>query len=257
MVSIGSISGRAAGVGNPGANIDARLAAIRQRLEPGGAVNRYQSALTVDTTPPASSLRGFDPFGEAYQAALEAKAAMPVIPSMLGASGVATYAGGYGTGGYGVESLLGTGTSGVSVGRIGGYGPMLVPSALQVYGNGRVPLEALQPIGQGGHRLFAPAADAWMAAVEAAAADGVTLRITDSYRTYDQQVDLVRRKGLYSEGGYGAVPGTSNHGWGLAVDADVNDPATLNWLRTNAHRFGYVEAVPREPWHWEFRPHQA
>ena len=67
----------------------------------------------------------------------------------------------------------------------------------------------------------------------------------------------MERKGLYSEGGYGAVPGTSNHGWGLAVDADVTDPATLTWLRTNAHRFGFVEAVPREPWHWEFRPTQA
>ena len=249
MVSIGSISGRVAGAGNPGTGIDARLAAIRQRLEPGGAVNRYQSALAFDATSPDPLANGFDPFGAAYQAALEAKAAMPSASGSAGVAGVA--------GAYGIESLQSIGPTGASVGRIGGFGPMLVPSALQLYGNGRVPPEALQPIEQAGHRLFAPAADAWMAAVDAAAADGITLRITDSYRTYDQQVDLVRRKGLYSEGGYGATPGTSNHGWGLAVDADVTDPATLNWLRTNAHRFGYVEAVPREPWHWEFRPHQA
>jgi len=85
----------------------------------------------------------------------------------------------------------------------------------------------------------------------------VSIRITDSYRSYDQQVDLVKRKGLYSEGGLGARPGTSNHGWGLAVDADVNDARTLDWIRTNGPRFGYVEAVPREPWHWEFRPQQV
>ena len=87
--------------------------------------------------------------------------------------------------------------------------------------------------------------------------DGVKIGITDSYRSYDEQVDLVRRKGLYSQGGLAATPGTSQHGWGLAVDADVTDPATLNWVRANAHRFGWVEAVPREPWHWEYRPHQA
>lgn len=253
MVSIGSISGRAFSAGNPGADIDARLAVIRQRVTPGGAANHYQSALAIDTSAPDPLASGFDPFGATYQAALEAKAAMPA--ATFGSSGVATDAGAFGS--FGAESFMSTGTTGSSVGRIGGFGPMPVPSALQVFGNGRIPREALQPIGQGGHRLFAPAADAWMAAVDAAAADGISLRITDSYRTYDQQVDLVERKGLYSEGGYGAVPGTSNHGWGLAVDADVTDPATLTWLRTNAHRFGFVEAVPREPWHWEFRPTQA
>jgi D-alanyl-D-alanine carboxypeptidase len=70
-------------------------------------------------------------------------------------------------------------------------------------------------------------------------------------------VDLVARKGLYANGGLGAVPGTSNHGWGVAVDADITNPATKAWLQANGHRFGFVEAVPREPWHWEFRPSQA
>ena len=90
-----------------------------------------------------------------------------------------------------------------------------------------------------------------------ARADGIDLTITDSYRTFDQQVDLVQRKGLYSNGGYAATPGLSNHGWGLAVDADVTAPQTLAWMRANAHTFGFVEAAPREPWHWEFRPQQA
>lgn len=260
MSAIGSVSAS----GGP-ADIEARLAAIRQRVAPTGTLNRYQSALALDTTPPDPWSNGFDPFGAVYQAALEAKASMPPATttsygagSLGGVPAVATYVGIgaplLGGAGFGESGI---GPTGASVGKIGGYGPMQVPSELQVYGNGRIPREALTPIGQGGHRLFAPAAEAWMAAVEAAAADGITLRITDSYRSYDEQVDLVRRKGLYSEGGFGAVPGTSNHGWGLAVDVNVNDPTTLAWMRANAHRFGYVEAVPREPWHWEFRPTQA
>ena len=56
----------------------------------------------------------------------------------------------------------------------------------------------------------------------AAAAAGVDIGVTDSYRPYEEQVDLVRRKGLYSQGGLAAVPGTSPHGWGMALDVDVS-----------------------------------
>lgn len=129
-----------------------------------------------------------------------------------------------------------------------GYQP---PAALAPYGNGRIPLEMLTPIGIGGHRLYAPAAQAFMSMRAAAAAEGIDIGITDSYRTYDQQVDLAARKGLYSQGGYAAVPGTSKHGWGMAIDIDV-DAAGQAWMRANAGRFGFVENVPREPWHWEF-----
>jgi LAS superfamily LD-carboxypeptidase LdcB len=134
---------------------------------------------------------------------------------------------------------------------------MPIPAELAAYGNGRIPSERLTPIGQGGHRLFAPAAASWQNLVSAASADGIALRITDSYRSYTEQVDLAERKGLYQNGGLAAVPGTSNHGWGLAVDADVRDPATMEWLRVNGPRFGWVETTPREPWHWEFRPNQV
>jgi zinc D-Ala-D-Ala carboxypeptidase len=238
MVPIGSISA-----------IEARLAAIRQRLSAPGTPTAFQVGMDLTSVNPDPASSGFDPFGEVYQAAVErARSSVPASTSSFGA---ARYVGGP----QGTESM--TGGSGSSVGRIGGFGPMPVPSELQAYGNGRIPNGVLQPIGQGGHQLYAPAAEAWQQAVQAAAADGISLSVTDSYRTYDQQVDLVDRKGLYSQGGYGAEPGTSNHGWGLAVDADVTDPATLSWLRTNGYRFGFVEAVPREPWHWEFRPTQA
>jgi D-alanyl-D-alanine dipeptidase len=125
------------------------------------------------------------------------------------------------------------------------------PPELEQYGNGRIPRELLTEIGIGGHRLWTPAAESFMAMREAAATEGIDIGVTDSYRTYDQQVDLARRKGLWKDGGYAAVPGTSQHGWGKAVDVDV-DPAGLAWLRANAGRFGFVEDTPREPWHWAF-----
>lgn len=153
--------------------------------------------------------------------------------------------------------LPATGTTGASVGQVGGYGKMPLPTELQSYANGQLPDGILEPIGQGSHRLWGPAADSWKEAVAAAAADGVDLKVTDSYRSYSEQVDLAQRKGLYENGGLAAVPGTSNHGWGLAVDVDITDPATLDWIRANGYRFGFVEAVRREPWHWEYRPQQA
>ncbi|WP_127125202.1 D-alanyl-D-alanine carboxypeptidase family protein [Georgenia sp. SYP-B2076] len=128
-----------------------------------------------------------------------------------------------------------------------------VPADLAAYGNGRVPATALTPVGSTGHKLWAPAAAAFEQVLSAAAADGVTIGITDSYRTYDVQVDVVRRKGLYSEGGLGAKPGTSPHGWGKAVDLDL-DATAQAWMRVNAGRFGFVEDTPREPWHWAYKP---
>jgi len=217
----------------------ARMAALGSRFDVRAATTGVSDPFvggppTVDGRPV-----GFDPFGEEYLKAVEAarRTATQQQPA-FGSSTVGAY------------RATVTGSS-------GGHDRISVPADIAQYGNGRIPTEALAPIGQGGHRLAAPAALAWRDVVAAAATEGIDLRITDSYRNYDQQVDLANRKGLYSEGGYAAVPGTSNHGWGLAVDADVNDPRTLEWLRANGPRFGFVEAVPREPWHWEYRPGQA
>lgn len=244
----------------PISHIQARIATIVGRFEPaarpGPGGGSGPQLLAEFTAPPPE---GFDPFGAAYQAAVVASRTQRLADlAGVRSAEASTFATGW-TGSHAVAAdvLRMSPRPGTSVGRIGGYGPMPVPEELTVFGNGQIPTGVLEPVGQGGHRLWGPAATAWRSLVEAARADGVELRITDSYRTYDQQVDLVRRKGLYSEGGYGAVPGTSNHGWGLAVDADVTDQRTLAWMRANAYRFGYVEAVPREPWHWEFRPHQA
>ncbi|GAB2675566.1 M15 family metallopeptidase [Thalassiella azotivora] len=142
------------------------------------------------------------------------------------------------------------GTATAPSGRLDARG---VPVELAAYGNGKVPASALSPIGHGSHRLWAPAAEAFGRMEKAAARDGVTIKVTDSYRSYEAQVDVARRKGLYSEGGLAAKPGTSDHGWGRSLDLDLDSKA-LSWMRANAKEFGFVEDVPREPWHWTYTP---
>ncbi|PRX48533.1 NlpC/P60 family protein [Prauserella shujinwangii] len=127
------------------------------------------------------------------------------------------------------------------------------------YPNGLIPTAALCPIGIGSHFLRCDAAQAYAALSRAyAAAFGAPLCVTDSYRTFGAQVDLYRRKPALA-----AVPGTSNHGWGLALDlcggAQSFGTPQYRWLAANAGAFGWVNpgwAQPgrgrEEPWHWEF-----
>src|SRR4051794_38569174 len=61
---------------------------------------------------------------------------------------------------------------------------------LTTYGNGRIPETALRRVGDTGHRLAAPAATSLEALMRAAREQGVTIGITDSYRSYAEQVDL-------------------------------------------------------------------
>jgi cell wall-associated NlpC family hydrolase len=127
------------------------------------------------------------------------------------------------------------------------------------YPNGLIPPSAMCPLGVGGHQLRCDAAAAYRAMSAAfAAAFGSPICITDSYRTYASQVRLYGEKPTLA-----AVPGTSNHGWGLAVDLcggiDHYGTAQYNWMKANAGRFGYLHpdwAEPghgrEEPWHWEY-----
>ena len=128
--------------------------------------------------------------------------------------------------------------------------------------NGRLDINTLTVIAPG-HRLRADAASAYLQMVSSASAAGIQWSITDSYRTYEAQVRLAQEKGIYGEGGYAARPGTSNHGWGLALDLGSRDRTHLegtpeyNWLVANANSFGFKTILksssgPAEPWHWEY-----
>jgi LAS superfamily LD-carboxypeptidase LdcB len=126
------------------------------------------------------------------------------------------------------------------------------------YRNGRIPANALTDVG-GGHRMYGEAARNYTRMRDAARRDGVNIRLTDSYRSYDAQVDVARRKGIYGVRqpngrlGLAARPGTSNHGLGRAVDVNLGaSPGASAWLRANASRYGF-HTIPREPWHWEYR----
>jgi cell wall-associated NlpC family hydrolase len=127
------------------------------------------------------------------------------------------------------------------------------------YPNGLIPPSAMCPLGVGGHTLRCDAAAAYRALSAAfAGAFGSPLCITDSYRTYIGQVRLYGQKPALA-----AVPGTSNHGWGLAVDlcggVERYATAQYDWMKANAGRFGFLHpdwAEPgngrEEPWHWEY-----
>ena len=128
-----------------------------------------------------------------------------------------------------------------------------VPRSLAGYGNGKIPSEALAPISGSSERMWTPAAENLNALMADAKAAGMSISVTDGYRDYDSQVRLAQETGLYSQGGLAAAPGTSQHGWGLAVDLGLN-PNAQAWMRQHAKEYGFVENVPREPWHWEFSP---
>ncbi len=78
---------------------------------------------------------------------------------------------------------------------------------------------------------------------------GIPLRLIYSYRPIDVQWE---KWWNYKAGGnVAAPPGTSNHGWGIAVDIASYSTA-VSWMRNNGRRYGFHERVPGEPWHWEY-----
>lgn len=127
------------------------------------------------------------------------------------------------------------------------------------YPNGFIPTTALCPIGIGTHLLRCDAAAAFTNLNKAYTSTfNQPLCITDSYRTFNTQVRLYSEKPALA-----AIPGTSNHGWGLAIDlcggAESFNTPQHTWLTTNAPAFGWHNppwahpgTTREEPWHWEF-----
>jgi hypothetical protein len=129
-----------------------------------------------------------------------------------------------------------------------------------VYANGRIPTAVLCPLKFApGHMLRCDAAERLTALSESFEREfGYPIPITDSYRSYVEQIAVAAAKPHLA-----AVPGTSNHGWGLAVD--LSDPISggtsreYAWLRVHGPDHGWDNpswarpgGTKPEPWHFEF-----
>lgn len=106
----------------------------------------------------------------------------------------------------------------------------------------------------------------WNAMVRAARAQGVTLSSRSSYRSTERQIQL-RIRNCGGNTRYNiwekpspqcdpptAVPGRSNHEWGLAVDVRLTGAGgrrspQYRWLAANGPKYGFFNYTP-EPWHW-------
>ncbi len=133
-------------------------------------------------------------------------------------------------------------------------------------------------------------AAALKAMLDAAAADGVMIKVISGYRSTDYQhmlwekgISLEMSKGLSYEqavkevGRTLALPGSSEHNTGLAADLgtehaedcenDLNRTAQGKWLCSNAHKYGFILRYPRmkehitgidyEPWHYRYVGREA
>ncbi|MGN0739518.1 MAG: M15 family metallopeptidase [Treponema sp.] len=106
---------------------------------------------------------------------------------------------------------------------------------------------------------------------KAAQADGITLLVSSTYRSYDYQAKLFQRwveiDGLEEAERESARPGTSQHQLGSAIDFgsitnDFINTKQGKWLRDNAHKYGWSLSFPQEYeditgyryecWHYRF-----
>ena len=121
-----------------------------------------------------------------------------------------------------------------------------------------IPASALCSVG-GGILLRADAARGFRGLDAAYRAEfGSSICVSGGYR------DLATQQRLFAEKpGLAAVPGTSNHGWGVAVDLcggiESFSSSKHAWMKANAGRFGWVHPSwarqgggREEPWHWEY-----
>ncbi|MBR3835381.1 MAG: M15 family metallopeptidase [Clostridia bacterium] len=113
-----------------------------------------------------------------------------------------------------------------------------------------------------------------------ARASGLELFVAQGYRTADEQQKLLedKQKAYENEGNspaeakelaekWVAVPGTSEHQLGIAVDINADDKKcdpddVYKWLGRNAHKYGFINRYPAdktditgiiyEPWHYRY-----
>ncbi len=109
--------------------------------------------------------------------------------------------------------------------------------------------------------------------IEQATQDGMDLKIISAFRSFATQATVKSsNKVLYGAGTanqFSAEQGFSEHQLGTTVDftttktgdsfVKFDGTAEYQWLKVNAHKFGFVISYPKgntfyayEPWHWRF-----
>jgi hypothetical protein len=142
-----------------------------------------------------------------------------------------------------------------------------LPQAPQSPQNGRLPDSALTTV-TFQCRVANDVADPLRGLLDSARLDGVTLRPETSsytaplpgpprnescYRSFEMQQWWRDFYCFFSTCDLAAVPGTSVHGWGRAVDFEdaggelTFDSVGYRWLKANAARFGFVHPPWAEP----------
>ena len=105
-----------------------------------------------------------------------------------------------------------------------------------------------------GYRIAKEVASYLRPMVDAAAADGIRVKVNSGFRTMKDQERLKAEWTAKGRPKLAATPGYSKHQSGIAVDFDVHwNRKAYNWLVKNAYRYGFVRTVIRERWHWEYR----
>ncbi len=138
------------------------------------------------------------------------------------------------------------------------------PSIPAGVANGQIPTAQLVAV-TSSCTVHAKAAPSLRALLADAAKDGIRLLGSSCYRDYAGQVAARQYWCSLGQCQMAAVPGTSMHGWGKAVDfGQVGGDLTFAssgyaWLEANAWRYGWNHPgwaaegqSAAEPWHWEW-----
>lgn len=142
---------------------------------------------------------------------------------------------------------------------------------------------------QGTFMMDARCAEYAKAMLSAAEEDGIYLNVVSAYRSIQKQeenltayIERLKNEGMSEEEAEKAalteiaLPGTSEHNAGLAIDiltldwwethddvtADFENTEEFRWLDENAHKYGFILRYPKdwegateytyEPWHYRF-----
>lgn len=129
--------------------------------------------------------------------------------------------------------------------------------------NGLLPVESIIKISDEQAKLHKDAIDSYEQMKVDAKKENITIKLTDKdsgYRPlgsqekgcsegFTQWCAWIRFKN--GTGSEAASPGTSNHGWGRAID--VSGGAAKKWVKENGEKYGWCWGeAPSESWHFTF-----